>query len=473
MDSHRSETARHTGAMSPGPAVTRVAETARLSRIAVPLIAAYLAEVAMFLTTKVIVGRLGYHELAAVGLAGELAMELLFMVMGVLSIVGVLVAQAAGGGRKSDAGHSARQGLILATAVAGPATAVIWNLDWVMVVTGQDPLVTELAGPYLIALSGFMLPALWFAVLRGFVSALARTNAIMVITVGAVGLNYVLTLGFVEGAFGLPVLGVAGAGWAMTIVTWAMFAALTAYTYMSASFRGFGLFRGRLRLDPALCADIFRLGLPVAGIVVFESGLFMVVSILSGTFGAEALAAAEILLAWVAIAFVFGLGFAEATMVRVATCVGQGAPAAARQSGLLGMVIGVAILLVLVIPPIAAPELIVHIFLEEDDPGFEAVSTLATSLLYLVAVFQVFDGLQAIAARALRGCRDTMAPLWIAGFGYWVLGIGGGCLLAYPMGLGFAGLWWGMALGLIATGSLLAIRFLRFTAPDVATLPAS
>ena len=104
-----------------------------------------------------------------------------------------------------------------------------------------------------------------------------------------------------------------------------------------------------------------------------------------------------------------------------------------------------------------------HAFLEPDDPGFETVAALATGLLFLVAIFQVFDGLQGIAARALRGLRDTMAPLWIAGVGYWVFGIGGGALLAYPLGLGFAGLWWGLALGLIITGTLLAWRFVRLS----------
>jgi len=62
----------------------------------------------------------------------------------------------------------------------------------------------------------------------------------------------------------------------------------------------------------------------------------------------------------------------------------------------------------------------------------------------IAAIFQVFDGLQAIAARALRGLRDSVVPLWIAGFGYWVLGIGGGSLLAFKFALGGAGLWWGL-----------------------------
>ena len=68
---------------------TRRAETALLLKIALPLIAAYLAELAMLITTKVVVGRLGYHELAAVGLAGGLSFEVLIVLMGLLSIVGI------------------------------------------------------------------------------------------------------------------------------------------------------------------------------------------------------------------------------------------------------------------------------------------------------------------------------------------------------------------------------------------------
>jgi MATE family multidrug resistance protein len=49
-----------------------------------------------------------------------------------------------------------------------------------------------------------------------------------------------------------------------------------------------------------------------------------------------------------------------------------------------------------------------------------------------------------------------------------VLGIGGGCLLTFPLGLGVVGLWWGLACGLIVTASLLAWRFIRLTGDPVA-----
>ena len=447
---------------------TRAAETALLLKIALPLIAAYLAEFAMFVTTKVVVGRLGYHELAAVGLAGELSFEVLVILMGLLSIVGVLVAQAEGAGRKRDAGHAVRQGLIVATVLGLPATVLVWNLAPLLALTGQDPKVIELAAPYLHGLAGFVLPVLWFTVLRSFVAALARTGAVMVISVAAVALNYVLTLGLVRGAFGLPELGLAGAGWATTLVSWVMLAALALYTYRTRHLRGYGLFLGRLRFDSSACAEIARLGLPVAGLVLLEAGLFIAVSILSGVLGVESLAAYEVLMGWIGIPFVIALGLAEATMVRVAYGVGRDSLAAARQAGLLGMAMGVAVLGLLVVIPLGLPELIARVFLEPGDPGFARVSALTAQLLVIAAIFQVFDGLQAIASRALRGVKDTVAPLWLAGFGYWVLGIGGGCLLTFPIGLGVRGLWWGLACGLIVTASLLAWRFLRLTGRPVA-----
>ncbi len=145
--------------------------------------------------------------------------------------------------------------------------------------------------------------------------------------------------------------------------------------------------------------------------------------------------------------------------------------AAARQAGLLGMAMGIAILSLLVVVPLGFPERIVRVFLEPGDPGFARVAALSVQLLVIAAIFQVFDGLQAIASRALRGIRDTVAPLWLAAFGYWALGIGGGCLLAFPLGMGAVGLWWGMAMGLIVTGSLLAWRFVRLTARPLPVHP--
>lgn len=443
-------------------------EARRLFRIAGPLIAAYLAEYAMFVTTKLVVGSLGVEPLAAVGLAASLAHEGMVIMMGILSVTGVLAAQAEGAGRKQEAGHAARQGLITALILSVPLMALVWNLGAIMRLAGQEEAVAAAAEPFLHALTPFVPAMLLFTALRDFVAALSRTGPIMAITVAAVGFNWLLAEAMVHGRWGAPELGVAGAGLATSIVSWSMLAVLALYIYRKPALRGYGLFRARLRFDPKIIAVIFRLGLPIGAMVGLEAGLFTAVALLSGVIGAGMLAAHQVLMSWIGIPFVIALGIAEAGMVRVAHAVGREDPAGARQAGFVALGIGAGALTLLVAAPLLLAEEMTRLFLPASAPGFDEVAALVTQIMVVAAIFQVFDGAQAIMARCLRGLRDAYVPLWIAGFCYWPLGVGGGALLAFPLGLGGAGLWIGLAAGLIVAACLLTIRFARLSGRRIA-----
>jgi MATE family multidrug resistance protein len=433
--------------------------------IALPLSAAYLAEFSMFLTTKMVVGKLGYHSLAAVGIAGDLTFEVKVVLLALLSIVGVLAAQAYGAGKKSELGDSVRQGLIVATGLAIPAMVIIWNLDLALIATGQDPKVIELSRGYLNGITAAVLPVVWFGVLRNFVAVLSQTVSVLVISIAAVALNYVLTVWLVYGGFGIAPLGLFGAGLATTIVSWFMFLALALHVYRKPLFRGYGIFKEKWRIRLPLCREILWLGLPIAGLAFLEAGLFVATSILSGVIGAKTLAAYEITMAWIGIPFVIAFGLAEATMIRVAYAVGRNSIADARRAGFLGMGLVIAITASMIVVPLSYADEIIRVFITPEDPGFERVAELTSQFLVIAAVFMVFDGLQAAAARALRGMKDNFVPLWIAGFGYWVLGIGGGAILAFYYDMGGAGLWWGLAAGLAVAACLLSLRFHLFTRP--------
>ena len=336
-------------------------ESRKLFKIALPLVAAYLSEYAMFVTTKIVVGKLGYHELAAVGISGSLAFEISVILMGLLSIVGVLCAQAEGAGDKHAVGNAVKQGFIISLFIGIPATALVWNMDTVLRWTGQDPIIVELSGPYIRNLSGFILPVLFFAVLRNFVSALSRPKMVMVISIFAVAINYLLTHWLVFGGLGITAMGVAGAGLATNLVSWLMFFGLLVLVYRKKDLRGYGVFKERWKFDRVQCNEIMRLGLPVAVLVFFEAGLFTACSILSGIISAETLAAYEIVLAWVGLPFVIALGIAEGTMVRVAHGIGSKQFAASRRSGLLGMALGSIILTLLIVVPVGFPVFLVSL----------------------------------------------------------------------------------------------------------------
>ncbi|MEQ8666467.1 MAG: MATE family efflux transporter [Rhodospirillales bacterium] len=438
---------------------SRRTEAHTVVRIAAPLAAAALAEFIMFMVTKIVVGHVGYLELAAVGLASDLAHEVLVVLMGGLTVVGVLMAHAEGGARADEVGHALRQGLLVATAVGIPAMILVLYLDAVMVWTGQDPAIIELAIPFLQTVAWMVLPVLWFSVLRIFAATLYRGSYVTWITVAAVGLNYFLAVALVEGRFGFPSMGYVGAGWAIAIASWFMLIALVAAIWLTPSMRGYGVFRGRLRIDPKVCREIVRLGIPVCAIVAIEAGLFAAVSLMSGYIGAVELATYSVIIGWVGIPFVIAHGVAEAGMIRVAYGLGRGSRAAARQSGLLAITMGCVLISMLIVVPVGFPEAVVSVFLDPGDPGFAEVAALAHDLFLIAGLFQVFDGMQVIASYSLRGIRDTVVPVLLAAVGYWVLGIGGGALLAFRLDLGAIGLWWGLALGLFTTSVMLVARF--------------
>ncbi len=444
-------------------------EAMKLARIAGPLAAAYLAEYLMFVTTKLVVGELGVAPLGAVGLGGSLAFEAMVIGIAALSVTGVLAAQAEGAGRKAEAGRAARHGLLVACLIAAPFTWLVWNLDAVMRLTGQDAEVAALSRPFLAALAPSVLATFIFTALRAFASALARTGAIMAINVAAVGLNWLLAEALVHGRWGAPELGIAGAGAATSITSWAMLIALALHIWRTPSLRGYGLFRGRFWLEPAVLRTFVRLGVPIAAMVGVEAGLFTAVGLLSGVIGAEMLAAHQVVMSWIGVPFVLALGFAEGAMVRVAHAMGRRDMPGARLSGLLALGLGSGLIALMVVAPLSMAEPLVRLFLPASAPGYAAVLALVEKIILIAAIFQVFDGAQAIMSRALRGLRDAWAPLGVAAFGYWVVGIGGGSLLAFPMGMGGPGLWTGLAAGLIVAALLLTRRFLRMTSARCAS----
>ena len=433
-------------------------ELVEILRISAPLAAAYLSEIAMGITDILIVGRLGGVELAGVGIASNVLFEIVIVAVGLVSIVAVLASEARGANDAEGLRHAVRQGFLVALIIGVPATILAANLAPLLAATGQDPRVVDFAGRYLHGAAWSILPYLLFVVQRCFLSALSRTGAIMTITAAAIGINAVFTYGLVFGVFGLPALGVAGAGWATSITVWMMFAALLVHTVVSRQFRAFRLYAGGLRLDFAVCREIFRLGTPIAGISLLESGMFVAVAVFMGVLGASWLAANQIMFNVIGVGFMIALAVGEATGVRVAHGMGAHRPAAVRASAWIGIATGTVVMLISASIIWQFPREIVSAFLDLDDPANAEVVEHAVVLAAIAAVFQLFDGLQAVASRALRGLRDTLVPMWMASVGYWILGIGSGLVLCFALDYGARGLWWGLALGLTVTALALVWR---------------
>jgi MATE family multidrug resistance protein len=438
---------------------SRHQETRTILAISLPLMAAYVAEMGMMITDMIIVGRLGSNELAAVGLTADWFYVLLLLGMGVVSMVGVLVAQNFGARTSDGVTDSVEQGMIAATIMSIPVMLSVWYIGPVLAFTGQDPDVIRLITDYSRPLTLGVVPVLWFVVLRNFITALAKSSAIMAITAAALLFNLALNYTLVFGKFGFPALGVTGAGVGTTIVNWLMFLFLAAYVFRSPHFRQYRFAILPRRVNIETLKEIFVLGLPVTLTQILNGAMFTVAAILVGTISADMLAAQMIAYTVIYFAFSSSVALGDAARVRVAYGVGKRSANAVRQSAYISFILAAAAVLICSGLLWAFPVFFVGIFLDIGDTANTVVLEIAPGLLVYAAWFLLFDGVLIVAANAIRGLRDTRTPLWISMLGYWVIGLGIGTWLCFPMGSGASGLWWGLILGPAVSILLMMWRF--------------
>jgi len=422
--------------------------------VAAPLAGANLAQMAMNVTNALIVGHLGAAPLAAAGLGSALYAMLLLLCQGVLTAVAPLAAHAIGAEDHPTAGRIAGAGLIIAAVLATPVIAILTIIPWLLAALGYDPGLSAEVGRFLRVIRWGAPAFLGFAVLRFLLVAAFRTRVVMVIPLFAVPLNAALTWVLVFGHFGMPALGSAGAGGATAIVQWLMLFCFAGYMAATPT-------QVPVRMAVRVLGEIpriLRLGLPIAALFGLEIGVFVTTGVLMGLLGADALGAHQLVFNVAGLCFMVPLGIGQAATVRVAFQLGLGAPAAARRAGFVAVALGASFMTMTGVLLLAAPRTLASAYLDLADPANDGLVAYAVQLFRIAALFQVFDGVQVIAAGALRGYRDTAVPMLIAAIGYWAIGFAGGWLLAFPFGFGPLGLWLGLALGLGVVATALTVR---------------
>ncbi|WP_346841450.1 NorM family multidrug efflux MATE transporter [Metapseudomonas otitidis] len=434
-------------------------ELLAILRLAGPLIAAQLANVLMVFTDTVMMGLLGPAELAAGGLGAASYSFVSIFCVGVIAAVGNLVAIRHGAGDVAGAARLTQAGMWLGWGLALAAGLLLWNLAPLLRVFGQEAHNIEGAMQFLSTLV-FALPGyMTFMALRGFTSAIGRPGPVMAISIGGALANFALNYVLIHGWFGLPRLGLAGIGLITALVMTAMALLLAWHVTRHPAYAAYSLRQGLLqpRLDDL--RELLRLGLPIGGTYAVESGLFAFAALCMGALGSQALAAHQVAIMSVYVAFMVPVGISYAVTFRIGQHFGAGRLEDARRAGRLGIGLGAGCMLSFAALFWLAPEWVVGLFLERGNAEFEAVVQMAVGLLAVAAWFELFDGIQTIAMGAIRGLKDAKTT-FLVGLGcYWLVGAPAAWLLAFHLGWGPQGVWWGLASGLACAALGLTLGF--------------
>lgn len=436
-------------------------------QLAYPVILGMLGHTLIGIVDKLMVGRLGSTELAAVSLGNSFIFIAMSLGIGFSTAITPIIAEADAEKNVSKVKATFHNGLFLCTVLGVLLFIMVVMSKSIMYAMGQPKEVIDLAIPYLDWVAFSLIPVVIYQGYKQFSDGLSLTKysmyAIVLSNIVHVIINYVL----IYGIWGFPKMGIIGAalGTVISRILMVVFMhfIMAKNQELSHYFKGFS-FR---ELQKKKINKIVNLGFPSALQMLFEVALFTAAIWLCGSIGKTTQAANEIALSIATVTFMFAMGLSVAAMIRVGNQKGlqdfKNLIIVARSVFLLTVLVEIVFAVLFVVFSAILPPF----FLDMNDASKaidnQEVITIATKLLVIAGVFQMFDGIQVVVLGALRGLQDVKVPMYITFVAYWVIGFPISFYLGKYTQLEAVGVWIGLLAGLFAAALFLYIRFNSLT----------
>lgn len=427
-----------------------------MTRLGAPIAATQFFIMGMGFMDTAMAGHYASTHLAGVALGSHVLWPVFLMLAGFTMAITPIAAQLIGGGRNAEVGARIHQTLLLAAIASAPAVLLVVYADPLFTLFAIDPTAADVAKRYLHAAAWGLPAGMGYITLRSASEGLGHTVEPMVIAALALALNALLNYALIYGAFGAPELGGEGCGWATAIVMWFEFGAILVLS-RARYFRTTGLWQNFKGPDWRQIGHILKVGVPIGLSSFMGMALFACIGFLVGSLGVVPMSAHSIAghINWAT--FVIPMSLGSAAGIRIGYYVGTvDYVAAARVARTafrlsLGYAVSVSALLILLRHSVVA------VYSDDD-----AVLRVAAALILIIAVYQVFDDTQGTMAGALRGYKDTRAPMVYSLLGYLGLALPVGMALGFGWwqlpALGVYGFWLALSLGLAAVTTAMGIR---------------
>ncbi len=439
-------------------------ELQALWHLAWPILIGQLATTGMAVADVAMTGHYSAADLAGVSLGVSIWNMVIISIMGLMMAVNPMVSHHVGAQEFHAVGHVVRQALwkalgvgVVAMAAANAAALVFHTMD-------ITPDIRDLAIRF-VHISSFALPAFaCYRVLYGYSASINQTKPLMVIALGALGLNVLINWLLIYGRWGFPELGGLGCAWSTMLCVWFNLLGLLWWMHRSSAYRPTWPFGAYEAPEWPTIAHLLRLGLPIGLTYFAETSAFGLIALLIAKFGSTQVAAHQIALNFASLVFMVPLSLGLGLLTRV----GQGLGAGLYREARFRAWCGVGASMVFAVVSASGMALFTH-QIAALYTADAAVIALTVELLFLAALFQLSDTAQVVISCAIRGYKVTRAPMAIHLTAFWVFSLPLGVVLglapawapwhpAQP--LGAQGFWIALVVGLTvaATGLVWLLR---------------
>lgn len=429
-----------------------------LLKLASPLVITGLVGASIGFFQTVFLAHLSHEAMAAGALVSWLFGVFVVIIYGTLSSINVLISHKHGARDLRGIARVTRDGLLLAVLLTIPAIFLFWNMAPIFLFFGQKQSLALLAEPYLHALTWGLLPTFIVVALTEFVIGLGHGRVVMIFTTLSVILALFFSFSLIFGRFGMPSLGIAGAGWGTTISYWIMVFVLSIYLGTNKSYRVY--LKYIFIIDkPSYIWELLKVGLPMGVMYCFEVGFFFALTLLMGSLSPQLLAANQIALQYMGTLMSVIFSLAQAITVRMGHLIGANELSSAKRASYAGLCLSIAFMSVFAVIYWLWPNLLISIDLDVNAPENALIVSYTKQLFVVSAVFQLLEAMRISLFGALRALKDTNFTLISSIISFWGIALPIGYLLASRFNFGGPGLWSGMAIGAGFSMLLLLWRF--------------
>ena len=427
--------------------------------LSLPLIGGHIAQILIGVGDTLIVGRYSTEALAALVLGTTIFFIIFIFGAGFSFAAMALVSTANTEDNATRIRRITRMALWLSLAFGLLVSPIFVFSEWLLLLLGQEVNLAVLASEYLIFSGIAMFPALSSSVLRCYLAGMEYVKVTFYISIIAVLLNLLINYLLVFGMFGLPELGIIGAGIATIFVNLFMFVSFLIYAKIQ--FPQHNLFVRFWRPDRGVIDLVLKMGSAIGITSLAEAGLFSASSIMMGWVGQLELAAHGIALQLASITFMLHLGLSDAATIRVSAALGQKDKNKIINECCAALVISLGLSSLAIMIFLGFPKFLISAFLNSEELNANLIIEMGISLLVLAALFQLVDGGQALAIHLLRGLHDTTIPMYLAVISYWIIGLPCGYILSFHYNFGAQGIWLGLVTGLSFACLFLFLRLIK------------
>ena len=416
-------------------------------KIGIPIFGSQLSYMIMHTTDTIVSGRYSSEELAGLVLAGAFTFPVYMLFQGIMFAITPIVAQLYGSREFIKIGQKMRQIFWIAIAIAFSIFLIFLFLSKILLFFPLDKNILSISTEYLRAVSVGMFFYVMFRYLSSYSEGMTLALPVFFVVLFGAIINIPLDIIFAFGYFGIPEMGSEGCGYATSIVSMIMFFSMLKIILSSKKYKKTELLKEFNGPSLRVSKEILKLGIPI-GIGIFaEMTMFSGAAIIIGQLGDKILSGHAVALNIASILFMLPLAIGLAGSTRVGNLLGEKRYLNAKYSSYVGVSLCFIGALFNMIILLIFRENFSSIYSKDIE-----VINIAISLLLYAAIFQIPDGIQMGSLGALRGYKDTFAPMIFLIISYWIFAIPLGYFLTnygLTKPLGAEGMWISMIMGLI------------------------